>query len=100
MQVLHVAGVDLVERRVLRAARLAGVAAPFSAGRALLRRGRRREEKGSEESSQEDDEAEAACDGPRTVGSRHDVRHHWSAAGGSANVTSRLLPSGASSSDA
>ena len=69
------------ERGVLRAARLAGVAAPFAPRRALLRRGRSREQKGAEEAA-----------GGRT---------HWLAAdGGSANVTSMLLPIGASSSAA
>jgi len=45
VEVLHIAGVDLVEWRVLRAAGLAGVAAPFASGRTVLREGGRRTEK-------------------------------------------------------
>ena len=98
-QVLHVAGADLVQRRVLRAARVPGVAAPLAARRALLRR---------DGSSGDERRAEDARAGQRQPVCPHSLvslsRSIRAARGplhsGSAKVTSTLLPSGASSSAA
>ena len=98
VEILHVVGADLIQRRVLRAARLPGVAAPFAARRALLRdRGRR---------PPQHERAKDADSRQRRPESRHgrspSLRRsrpvHCDR--GSANVTSMLLPIGASSSGA